>query len=52
MLLYSFKPREAPDYKPPEGPFADREILKSEVEDLIAYANVKIKKRYDSTYKL
>lgn len=52
MLLYSFKPREVPDYKPPEGPFADREILKGKAEDLIAYANVKIKKRYDSIYKL
>lgn len=52
ILLYGFKPREVPDCKPPEGPFADREVLKGEVEDSIAYANVKIKKRYDSTYKL
>lgn len=52
MLLYGFKPCEAPDCKPPEGPFADREILKGEAEDSIAYANVKIKKRYNSTYKL
>lgn len=52
MLLYSFKLREVPDYKPPGGPFANREILKGEAEDSIAYANVKIKKRYDSTYKL
>lgn len=52
MLLYGFKPREAPDCKPPGGPFADREVLKGEAEDSIAYANVKMKKRYDSTHKL
>lgn len=52
ILLYRFKLREALDIKPLGGLFADREVLKNEAEDAIAFANVKIKKRYDTVYKL
>lgn len=52
MLLYRFKLREALDVKPLGGLFVDREVLKNEVEDVIAFANVKIKKRYDTVHKL
>lgn len=52
MLLYRFKLREALDIKPLGGLFVDREVLKNEAEDAIAFANVKIKKRYDTVYKL
>lgn len=51
MLLYGFKPREAPDCKP-GGPMADREMLRGEAEDAMAFANVSMKKRYDAKHKL
>lgn len=51
MLLFSFKPREAPDYTL-GGPLEDREVLREEVEDTLAFANIKIKKRYNATYIL
>lgn len=52
MLLYRFKLYEALDIKPLGGLFVDREVLKNKAEDAIAFANVKIKKRYDIVYKL
>lgn len=50
MLLYSFKLREALDCKP-GGLLADREVLRGEAEDVIAFANIAIKKRYNSKHK-
>lgn len=50
ILLYSFKLREALDCKL-GGLLADREVLRGEAEDAIAFANVVIKKRYNSKYK-
>lgn len=51
MLLFGFKPREVLDYTL-EGPLEDREVLRGEAEDALAFANIKIKKRYDATYIL
>lgn len=50
ILLYSFKLREVLDYKL-GGLLTDREVLRGEAEDVIVFANVVIKKRYDSKYK-
>lgn len=50
ILLFGFKPRETPNYTL-EGPLKDREVLKGEAEDVLAFANIKIKKRYDAAYK-
>lgn len=50
MMLYGFKPREAPDCKP-GGPLADREVLRGEAEDAMAFANIVMKKRYDAKHK-
>lgn len=50
ILLFGFKPREVPNCTL-EGPLKDREVLKGEAEDVLAFANIKIKKRYDAVYK-
>lgn len=49
-MLYSFKLREVLDYKL-DRLLADREVLRDEAEDAIAFANIVIKKRYDAKYK-
>lgn len=50
IMLYSFKLREVLDYKLGRL-LADREVLRGEAEDAIAFANIVIKKRYDAKHK-